>query len=76
MQGFHRVVPLDLSAWTMDCVSEVVLFLEPPVPTKHGHLQSVHNIVLMVCLHTPATDVTFLTVCASERIECYRLDSL
>jgi hypothetical protein len=53
-----------------------VLFLEPPVPTKHGHLQSVQNTVLMVCLNTPATDVIFLTVYSSERIECYRLDSL
>jgi hypothetical protein len=56
MQEFHRVVPLDLSVWTMDCVSEAALFLELPVPTKHGHLQSVHNIVLMVCVNIPATD--------------------
>jgi hypothetical protein len=76
MQRFHHAVPLGLSVWTMDCVSEVVLFLEPPVPTKHGHLQSVQNTVLMVCLNTPATDVIFLTVYSSERIECYRLDSL
>jgi hypothetical protein len=47
-QRLRHVVPLDLSAWTTDYVSEVVLFLELPVPIKHGRLQSVHTIALMV----------------------------
>ena len=76
MQRLHHVVPLDLSAWTMDCVSEEVLFLELPVPTKHGHPQSVHSIVLMVCFDTSTAYGTMLTIHSSKRIDCYRLDSL
>jgi hypothetical protein len=49
----------------MDYVSEVVLCPELPVQIKHGHLQSVHTIVLMVSLNSPVTNVTVLTVCSS-----------
>lgn len=67
MQQLHRVVPLDLSVWTTDYVLEEVLFLDLPVPIKHGHPQSVHNIVLMVCSFSPRclfnhgihSDITF-----------------
>lgn len=48
MPQHHHAVPLDLSAWIMDCVSEEVLFLGLPAPIKHGHPQSVPNIALMV----------------------------
>jgi hypothetical protein len=76
MQRLHHVVPLDLFVWTMDYVSEVALCLELPVPIKHGRLQSVHTIALMVSLNSPVTNVTILTVSSSERIECNWPDSL
>jgi hypothetical protein len=76
MQRLRHVAPLDLSAWTMDCVSEEELFLGLPVPTKHGHLQNAHSIVLMVCFNAFTANGTTLTIYSSERIDCYRLDSL
>jgi hypothetical protein len=52
------------------------LSLELLVPIKHGRLQSVHTIALMVSSDNSYKEGTILTICSSERIECYRLDSL
>lgn len=56
MQKSRHAALLDPSVWTTDYALEVVLYLDLPVQTKHGHRHSVHTIAPKVSL-VPCPDI-------------------